>query len=129
MAGLLGDTIGAIEETLRFRVARQAILASNLANLDTPGYRRNDLVFDEALAGARLRLAGSHRQHHELDSGAEARWRLERQRSATRPDGNGVDFDQETIRLSRNAGAFRQNAEILSRLLMLQRIAISGETR
>ena len=46
-----------------------------------------------------------------------------------RPDRNGVDLDHELLQLSRNSGQFSQQAEVLSRLLTLRRIAATGEPR
>jgi flagellar basal-body rod protein FlgB len=119
------ETLPQVEDGLRFRVARQAVLASNLANVDTPGYRPADLSFDDALTRAGVNVARTHSRHLGA-GGAEAQFTLQRQPLATRPDGNGVDFDQETIRVARNASAFTQTAEVLSRLLSLAQIAIQG---
>ena len=119
------DTLSVFEESLQFRVKRQALLSSNLANVDTPGYRRVDLRFDRALDRASSDLLRTHAQHRSGESGG--RWRLERQSLTTRPDGNGVDFDQETVQLSRNAGAFGQTSEIMSRLIAMANTAITGE--
>ncbi len=129
MSDLLGPSIALIEQTMQFRVARQAVLSTNIAHIDTPGYRRTELHFDRALADAQLRLATTDARHRPSHDANDAQFRIERQRTALRPDGNGVDFDRETIRLSRNSGAFTQNAELLTRLLALRRLAITGEAR
>ncbi len=41
--------IDALEADLSFRLKRQNLISSNLANADTPGYRSKDIRFDEAL--------------------------------------------------------------------------------
>ena len=41
-----------LEKSVDFRVKRQNVLASNVANMDTPGYRAEDLVFEKALGAA-----------------------------------------------------------------------------
>jgi flagellar basal-body rod protein FlgB len=114
------DLFATIENSMRYRVARQGVLAMNIANAETPGYRRGDLVFDERLAAAELarsrdgaggRALGTH---YEIDDGP------------ARPDGNNVIPDREAVLLSRNAGAFTTQAEVLSRLLALRRTAITG---
>lgn len=54
MFGLFGSTtIPALEQTIQFAQRRHQLLASNIANLDTPGYRARDLdtaEFQNALA-------------------------------------------------------------------------------
>ncbi len=125
MGGLFGDTIGAVEAALRFRVARQGVLASNVANADTPGYRRADIAFDKALRAATPAVARRHPNHLAQETG-DPRWRPVVERRTPGPNGNDVDAHGELIRLSRNAGAFNEQAEVMVRLLELRRTAISS---
>ena len=46
--------------------------------------------------------------------------------AGTRPDGNGVELEQQMIALSRNASAFTTQANALSRLIALTRDAVQG---
>ena len=125
MSLLFGPTFSAVESTMRFRQARQSVLSSNVANADTPGYRRFELTLD-ALSGG----VAQTNAHHLSSSGIESsRYQLSRGDYGSRPDRNGVELDHELLQLSRNAGAFTQQAEVLSRLLALRRIAATGEPR
>ena len=46
MSGLFGNNIFTIaQKSLDFRTSRHDLLASNVANKDTPGYQAEDLVF------------------------------------------------------------------------------------
>jgi len=122
----LGDGVATIESALRFRVARQGVLAANVANVDTPGYRRADLAFDRALARAGGALRRTDPRHLDAPGAGAPGWRLETGRGPTRPDGNDVSIDRELIALSRNASAFRQESEALSRLFALRQTAMGG---
>lgn len=123
-----GDAARAAESALRFRSARGAVLAANVANADTPGYRRADVRFENALSQATLRLAATHPGHRSEPSLHDpASWRLERGPRGERPDGNGVSIDEEVLEVSRNASAFQQQATMLSRLAGLTRLAIRGD--
>lgn len=122
-----GDAIPALEAALRFRVARQKTLAANVANADTPGYRRADVRFDAALEAAAAQPARTDPRHLGRDGGSG--YRVERGEPGTRPDGNGVELDQELIEVARNASAFAQQSSLLSRLIGLQRTAIQGSRR
>lgn len=126
MSSLFGPSIAALEGAMRFRTARQAVISGNVANADTPGYRRFDVVLEESAAGG---LTRSDPRHLTAGGTDDPRLKLERGDFGARPDGNGVDLDHELIELSRNAGAFEQQAEILSRLLSMRRIAATGEAR
>ncbi len=125
MSDLLGGAVPHLEESLRFRLTRQAALSANVVNADTPGYRRVDISFESALSEASGRLLRT--DPHHLPSASQASHRLERGPRGERPDGNGVDLDRELIEMSRNAGAFSDQAAVLTRLLGLRRLALSAE--
>lgn len=44
------NIVNVLEAGLRGSVLRQKVIANNIANLNTPGYRRRDVKFEEALA-------------------------------------------------------------------------------
>ncbi len=46
---LFGRTWKIISESLRLRLARHDVIAANIANVDTPGYRRKDLPFEKIM--------------------------------------------------------------------------------
>jgi flagellar basal-body rod protein FlgB len=118
------DILATVENAMRFRAARQGVLAENVANADTPGYRRGDLEFDARLAEATLARTRAATAGNASPGPAGARF--VRDQSPVRPDGNNVIADREVVLLTRNAGAFVQQAEVLSRLLALRRTAITG---
>jgi flagellar basal-body rod protein FlgB len=127
MDRLLGSPVDRLVEAMRFRVARQGALAANVANADTPGYRRVDVKFQDALQRAASEVRVTHARH--LSSADASGVRVVRGPRGSRPDGNGVDRDREVLELSRNAGAFKDQAGILARVMHLRRIAATGETR
>ena len=132
MPSLIGGSVDVLAESMRFRMARQGALASNVVNADTPGYRRVDLAFDARLANASLALRRTDARHlgaGGAGAGGGGPYRTEQGPRGTRPDGNGVDLQHELVQLSRNAGAFSRQATVVSRLLALRRIPITGESR
>lgn len=110
--------INKLDEALRFhqaalnlRSARQELLASNVANADTPGYKARDVDFAaalrDALAGTAeelpvVRTAGAHLAGNTGESimGAPVMYRRPLQPSA---DGNTVDMDVERVQFADNA--------------------------
>ncbi len=125
MDTLFGSSISNLETSLRLRVARQGVLAANLANADTPQYKRVDLDFQRMLEQRGSRLQRTHPSHR---GGASGGLRLVTDPRSLTPDGNGVELESELIENSRNAGAFVRQASVLSRLLMLRSMAITGNT-
>lgn len=125
MDPIFGASISTLETSLRLRVARQGVLAANLANADTPGYKRVDMKFEDALAEKGVQLQRTDPSH---TGGFERGVRLVTDRTSITPDGNGVELQTELIANSRNSGAFVEQASVFSRLLQLRTLAITGNS-
>ena len=52
MRGIFDEHLQLLQKTMDFRVRRNNVLASNIANAETPGYKSRDLVFERALGEA-----------------------------------------------------------------------------
>jgi len=89
---LIDPTQQALESAMRGAWARQTLLTNNIANANTPGYRREDLNFHSALSAA---LASG-------ESPAQVSFQPEVSSQAVGPEGNGVDIDQESALLATN---------------------------
>ena len=118
------EAIGALQNAMRFRMARESVIASNVANADTPGYRRRDLSFDDVLATETGRMTRTHEKHMPVRSSDPANARVVMGPRGSRPDGNAIDLDQELVTAHRNAGAFIDQANVLARISTLIRTAI-----
>ena len=109
MAGRLDDALGFQEASMRLRAQRQQVLASNLANADTPNYKARDVDFKNALQSALSSSAGSGglTQTHAAHlpgiaalSMPQTQLRVAAQNSM---DGNTVDMDVERAAFAENA--------------------------
>jgi flagellar basal-body rod protein FlgB len=113
----------ALTVALRGAAARQAALTNNLANVDTPGFIRTDVEFEQALAvaldQARRTPGRSGKRMEHIPLG----FRQDRS-SPPRADGNNVDIDGEMTALARNSLRYRAAAEMLSAHIRLLRTAI-----
>lgn len=133
--------INRLDEALRFqqtalslRASRQELLASNIANADTPNYKAKDVNFASALQSA---LAGTtvtlpivptspmHLQGNAGQTifGAEVMYRKPIQPSA---DGNTVDMDVERAQFADNALRYESSVKFVSEQLKGIMIAIQG---
>ena len=118
------EAMGALQVAMRFRKAREGVIAGNVANADTPGYRRRDISFEGIFEDAESNLVRTHVQHLPTASADPDQARVEMGPRGTRPDGNGVDLDQELVTAHRNASSFIDQANVLARLSTLVRTAI-----
>lgn len=116
--------IDELQQAMRFRLARETVIAGNIANADTPNYRRRELSFEGLLTGDSRDLERTHARHLPVAAGDPDHARVEIGLRGSRPDGNGVDLDEEIIQAQRNAGAFIDQANVLARLSTLVRTAI-----
>jgi len=104
----LDREIGFMEQGLKLRSQRQQVLATNIANADTPNYKAQDIDFNQAMKSA---LSGSSTNsglvatnpRHVTDASqgsAQVQARKQKQNSA---DGNTVDMDVEQSQFAENA--------------------------
>lgn len=78
--------------------ARQGLVARNIANADTPGYRAQDLPdFAETLAGDGA-MRATRAGHLGAGGAASADPQPQVARNAAGPDGNGVSLEAEMVR-------------------------------
>jgi len=128
--------IGALKKGLEGAAVRQQVIANNIANVSTPGYKRLEVKFEDelwkALGGNGFELNATHPAHFDGASRgiAEVTPRIEVDKQSTlRVDQNTVNIDQEMVELAKNSGMFAQRAEILNRLYGQIKSAIRGEVR
>lgn len=103
---------------------RQEAIAANIANAETPGYRRMDINpdFTEQLkANANL---------GDLNRSAQLRPTLVEDSHArtVRPDGNTVEIEHELLAMNRNSVEFEFLTEIVSRNIKQLKMAITGRS-
>ncbi len=91
-------TISFLEDYLRLTSSREQVIASNMANIDTPGYRTRDIDFSKELDRAMQANedgASSLGSHPRMEpTSYEVRGLMER------ADGNNIDLDREGMLLA-----------------------------
>ena len=91
-----------LEGFLSLTNRRQTVIASNMANIDTPGYRTQDMNFEQEL-GKAMNTPGAtpHVALHQVSGLME------------RPDGNNVDMDRESLLLSETQLQYQVGTQLL----------------
>ncbi|NOY71174.1 MAG: flagellar basal body rod protein FlgB [Gammaproteobacteria bacterium] len=125
--------VGVHEQALSIRAKRNELLASNLANVDTPGYKARDIDFKTALSQANGdQNSGSIKQTHARHlsnsmSGlpnAELLYRVPNQPTL---DGNTVDAQVEQAEFGENALRYQASLHFLDRRFKGIISALKGE--
>jgi flagellar basal-body rod protein FlgB len=104
--------VAALGRQLNRAVARQQVAASNLANIDTPGYRAQEVQFADALDAT-------------LQNAAPDAPILSDAQGLARRDGNTVQLDREILNMTRAAGDFSAAQTALAAKFRLVRYAIN----
>ena len=122
-----------LEMALDLRYQRQQLLASNIANADTPNYKPMDLNFESALKSVERNEAGSMGLDRTDGThlGAAADSGHSQADVVTRPDientldGNGVDLDREVSRFAENKAHYEVAVESTRRRFAILNYVIS----
>lgn len=134
MASRIDSALQFQQTALNLRAARQELLASNIANADTPNYKARDIDFASALRGAlsgttgSLPLSTTSAQHlggvtGDSVMGAPLRYRTVLQPSA---DGNTVDMDVERAQFADNALRYEASVRFVSQKIKGVLTALQG---
>ncbi|EMS71178.1 flagellar basal body rod protein FlgB [Ruminiclostridium cellobioparum] len=99
-----------LEKSLNAAWARNDVISQNLANVDTPEYKRKDIAFEEFLNDSmgKTSLEGNltDKRHIPINSGnvekIEPALVEDNSDSSMRIDGNNVDIDSEMANLAKN---------------------------
>ena len=106
---LIDRQFGIHAQALTARAARLQLIASNIANAATPGYKARDLDFGAAMDGASLEAA--------------TRYRVPAQTSL---DGNTVELNTEQTQFAENAVQYRTTLAFLTGRITTLMAAIKG---
>lgn len=130
-----------MKSAMDYRAARQDMIASNIANVDTPNYRSRDIRFEEALSqktaelyGASsatlpmTRTSGAHLTGSDGSNGTRATTFF-RDGHTARNDGNSVDLDVESSELAKNSTMFNALTAALKKDSMIFKSVIDASAK
>jgi flagellar basal-body rod protein FlgB len=109
------STMSRVEHFLDLVTFRHELISSNLANVDTPGYRTQDVDFESEMRRADQRLEGDPVSPHVQ----EVKGLIER------PDGNNVSLDRETLALAQVQLQYHAGVELLRNEIHMVQSAIN----
>lgn len=106
------DAIALYEKMLDFAALRHKVIANNIANVNTPGFRRSDVEFAEEL--------GRALQDRGLGGVSGLQFKLTQpNETPIRNDDNNVSVDKEMASLAENAIMYQVYAQLLTRRFRL----------
>ncbi|WP_350344944.1 flagellar basal body rod protein FlgB [Proteinivorax tanatarense] len=110
MSGIFSQpTFKVLEKGIEGSTKRQQVLTNNIANVDTPGFKRSDVTFQgelyKALNEKGLQGQTSHRNHIPIGRRDLGDVHPNKQRdysTSMREDGNNVDIELESSAMAKN---------------------------
>ena len=121
------------DDALLLRGQRSSILASNIANADTPNYKARDVDFGAMLRSAsqqqsdKVVLVSTHRDHIAPSSGVAQPALMYRNPLHPSLDGNSVDAHVEQAKFAENAMLFQTSFTFLNSKVNGLMKALKGE--
>jgi flagellar basal-body rod protein FlgB len=129
----LEQSISVLSQGLNLRATRHQILASNIANADTPGYKARDFQFDAAMKNAMAGRPGSATEVARTSSahlsgvgGAGPVNMAFRTVNQSSVDGNTVDMDVERTQITDNALQYQILTQLIGDKFKGMRTALSS---
>lgn len=115
----MDDTIQVLNKLMDISALRQRVLANNMANINTPGYKRLDVSFREELAGAinsgNVRKIDDVQPVIAKDTDAPAR-----------PDGNTTSLQDEMAEMAENSVLYQMCTKAITAKFNRLHSAVKG---
>ncbi|OLN33477.1 flagellar basal body rod protein FlgB [Desulfosporosinus metallidurans] len=131
MSGWLdGPVLNVLQKELNASSLRQQVLANNVANIDTPNFKRSDVDFQAVLNAALgqtngdLSLKLTSLRHIPGVAEGDGTGIVTDQTTSLRNDGNNVDVDREMSNVAENGLYYNSLTRTISSQLGLLRMVI-----
>lgn len=129
------NALGIHEHALELRTKRAEILANNLANADTPGFKARDIDFQSLLreqmqggsSEQSLKMTTTNGKHLPVNGTDDSADLLYRTPSQPSVDGNTVDTQTEKAEFMKNTLQYQSSFQFLSSRFKSINNAIRGE--
>jgi flagellar basal-body rod protein FlgB len=129
----IGDrSIGTIQSWLTGLSQRGQAISNNIANIDTPGYKKQEVPFEttlqRAIGQSSTKLTTTDSRHIAFGNASSGQLGLQgaQQLAGSRADQNTVDIDQEMVELSETQMRYQAASSALSTKISILRNVIRG---
>ena len=128
---ILDSTIGALNTALNLRLVNQNVIASNIANADTPGYKALRVEFEQALrdalaTGGGLPMAATNPAHVARSGTDPVNPGIYQDNNYVESlDGNTVDRADEMAKMAENQVLYDSSVEMLRKKLGMLKYAVT----
>ncbi len=132
-------TIDYMQRGMEAASMRHEVISDNIANVNTPNFRKSDVIFEDLLAkeiygdeeaGRRLKMVRTHDKHLPMEVHRKAAPVIQRDETTImRVDDNNVDIDMEMASLAKNQLYYNALAtEMKEHFAKLKSVITSGQS-
>lgn len=126
------NAFGLHEQGVLLRERRTELLANNIANADTPGYKAQDLDFHTALLNAQSKQRGqvamTDSRHFDISPSTRHEVLFRNVDQTDTGDGNSVDIHKERNEFSQNAMEYQTSLQFLNAKMSGLKKALGGQS-
>lgn len=120
-----------LERAMDLAAQRAELLSQNIANVNTPNYKRSDLdfaaVLEETIAQNQLPLARTHGRHLMNSASEHSKPRIITETGTIgRNDGNNVDVEYEMAQINENSLYYQSLASLWKKEMSKLKMVIQG---
>ena len=131
MNGIFDKTLSALEAVMDYRLKNENVIASNIANANTPGYKAKELLFEDALRSvldleSEVHLKTTDGKHIKGGAAfADSPMIVEQVNNVKSMDGNTVDTNEELVRMAENQLIYTAAADLAKKKYGMLKYAIT----
>lgn len=121
----------ALTDKMRWHQTRQGLLAENVANAETPGYRGRDLKQYEfadrvgAMSSTSISTMATQKMHFSVSSGEAGGFDAQRMANfEITPEGNGITLEDEMMKVTTNMMDYQAATTIYQKSVRILRVAL-----
>ncbi len=136
MSLIKSESLTILEKFLDLSLKKHSVIASNIANANTPNYKAREMDFEEAFKQALgegedgVSLKTTNPKHlSDANSVENLSPAVEISSAPARPDGNNVNMEKEMVKLTENNITYNLGVQLISKRLKEIRLAITSDRR
>ena len=134
MAFLKMPVLSALTDKMRWHQTRQGLLAENVANAETPGYRGRDLKQFEfadqmsAFSSATLTTSATQPMHFSVSSSDSSAFGAQRMANfEITPEGNGITLEDEMMKVTTNMMDYQAATSLYQKSIKILKTAMGRQ--
>lgn len=124
---MFGNTISMTEKALSYLYKREEVLMNNMANVDTPGFKRSDVSFEEEFRSKLMEASGLKSSRAMPDAIDESHYTVYSRDDSARVDENNVNMEVEQTEFARSGLQYQYLMQSVNMDFRLLQTAIKGQ--